>query len=161
LLNAVEPSGETPLAGATILSYQHLDQLLEAADLKGNQFVVLLTDGAETCKVDELPKLVSEDVPNARLLNIRTFVIGAPGIEQARARLSQMAWEGGTASSQDCDHAGDEPDEGDCHFDMTTSTDFAADLNKALKEIAQTKILSCEFDVPKNDSGQGVDLGKV
>ncbi len=103
---------------------------------------------------------MSEDVPNARLLNIRTFVIGAPGSEQARARLSQMAWEGGTASSDDCDHW-DDPDKGDCHFDMTKSTDFAADLNDALKEIAQTKILSCEFDVPKNDSGGGVDLDKV
>jgi hypothetical protein len=161
LLSGVAPSGETPLAGATILSYQHLDERLEAANLKGNHFVVLLTDGAETCKEAELPKLVSEDVPNARLLNIRTFVIGAPGSEQARARLSQMAWEGGTASSDDCDHSGDDPDKGDCHFDMTTSTDFAADLNNALKEIAQTKILSCEFDVPKNESGGGVDLDKV
>jgi hypothetical protein len=161
LLSGVEPSGETPLAGATILSYQHLDERLEAANLKGNHFVVLLTDGAETCKEAELPKLVSEDVPNARLLNIRTFVIGAPGSEQARARLSQMAWEGGTASSKDCNHSDDEADEGDCHFDMTTSTDFATDLNNALKEIAQTKILSCEFDVPKNESGGGVDLGKV
>jgi hypothetical protein len=161
LLNDVSPSGETPLAGATILSYQHLDGLLEKGKLKGNHFVVLLTDGAETCKEDELPKLVSQDVPNARKLNIRTFVIGAPGSEQARARLSQMAWEGGTASRKDCNHSGDKPDEGDCHFDMTTSTDFAKDLNDALKEIAQTKILSCEFDVPKNDSGRGVDLDKV
>lgn len=161
LLNDVSPSGETPLAGATILSYQHLDQLLEKGKLKGNHFVVLLTDGAETCKEDELPELVSEDVPNARLLNIRTFVIGAPGSEQARARLSQMAWEGGTASSKDCDHSGKKANQGDCHFDMTTSTDFATDLNNALKEIAQTKILSCEFDVPKNESGGGVDLGKV
>ncbi len=54
LLSGVAPSGETPLAGATILSYQHLDERLEAANLKGNHFVVLLTDGAETCKEEEL-----------------------------------------------------------------------------------------------------------
>lgn len=161
LLNGVAPSGETPLAGATILSYQHLYSRLEDGRQNGNHFVVLLTDGRETCKDDELSKLISKDVPSARKANIRTFVIGAPGSEQARALLSQMAWEGGTASSDDCDHSGQAADQGNCHFDMTTSTDFAADLKAALREIAETRVLSCEFSVPKNDSGLGVDLNEV
>jgi hypothetical protein len=123
--------------------------------------VVLLTDGAETCKESELPKLLAEDVPNARLFNIRTFVIGAPGSENARSLLSQMAFVGGTASSADCNHSDAQPDEGDCHFDMTTSADFAADLDAALQEISRTKVLSCEFEVPENPDGGGVDLNKV
>jgi hypothetical protein len=160
-LDGVKPSGETPIAGATILSYQHLSEVLRAHELVGNTFVVLLTDGAETCRESELSKLVEQDVPNARLFNIRTFVIGAPGSEAARALLSQIAFEGGTASSPDCDHSGDQADQGDCHFDMTTSDDFAKDLNAALQAISRTKVLACEFDVPKNPEGGAVDLHKV
>lgn len=161
LLSETTPAGETPIAGATILSYAHLSEALRAGDLDGNVFVVLLTDGAETCKESELPKLLAEDVPNARLFNIRTFVIGAPGSENARSLLSQMAFVGGTASSANCNHSDAQPDEGDCHFDMTTSADFAADLDAALQEISRTKVLSCEFEVPENPDGGGVDLNKV
>jgi hypothetical protein len=161
VLDDVAPSGETPIAGATILSYQHLSEAIRARELTGNTFVVLLTDGAETCKQSELPKLLTMDVPNARLFNIRTFVIGAPGSESARSLLSQIAWEGGTATSASCNHSDAEPDEGDCHFDMTTSEDFAADLDAALQKISRTKVLSCEFEVPENPDGGGVDRNKV
>jgi hypothetical protein len=88
-------------------------------------------------------------------------VIGAPGSEQARGLLSQIAFEGGTASSTKCDHSGAQADEGDCHFDMTTSQDFAKDLNAALRQISRTKVLACEFDVPTNPDGGGVDLNRV
>lgn len=161
LLSDTTPAGETPIAGATILSYAHLSEALREGDLDGNIFVVLLTDGAETCKESELPKLLEEDVPNARLFNIRTFVIGAPGSESARSLLSRMAYAGGTASSSNCNRSDAEPDEGDCHFDMTTSVDFAADLNAALQEISRTKVLACEFEIPENPDGGGVDLNKV
>ena len=161
VLGGVSPSGETPIAGATILSYQHLADAIRQGELTGNTFVVLLTDGAETCKQAELPKLLRTDVPHARLFNIRTFVIGAPGSESARSLLSQLAWEGGTASSADCDHADGAADQGDCHFDMTTSKDFAKDLNAALQKISREKVLSCEFDVPTNPEGGGVDRNKV
>lgn len=163
VLDGVSPAGETPIAGATILSYAHLADEIRARELTGNTFVVLLTDGAETCRTEELPNLVGEDVPNARLFNIRTFVIGAPGSEQARGLLSRIAYEGGTPASPDCDHSGDLTDDenGDCHFDMTTSTDFAADLNDALLAISRTKTLSCTFDVPTNPSGGGVNLNEV
>ena len=160
-LEGVSPAGDTPIAGATILGYQHLSDALRAAKLRGNSFVVLMTDGAETCKQSELSKLVETDVPHARLFNIRTFVIGAPGSEEARSLLSQIAYEGGTASSPDCDHSGSVPDQGDCHFDMTTSQDFAKDLNAALQKISHDKVLSCEFDVPSNPDGGGVDRSKV
>jgi hypothetical protein len=161
VLESVTPEGETPIAGATILSYQHLSEAARAHELRGNTFVVLLTDGAETCKQSELPKLLEMDVPNARLFNIRTFVIGAPGSEAARSLLSQIAWAGGTATSADCNHSDAEADEGDCHFDMTTSDDFAKDLDAALQKISRTKVLACEFDVPTNPDGGGVDRNKV
>ncbi|HEX5101716.1 MAG TPA: vWA domain-containing protein [Polyangiaceae bacterium] len=160
-LDGVSPAGETPIAGATILSYQHLSDAIRERKLVGNTFVVLLTDGAETCKESELDKLVTTDVPNARLFNIRTFVIGAPGSEQARSLLSRIAWEGGTAAKSSCNHDTDPPDEGDCHFDMTTSQDFATDLDAALYDITHDKVLSCEFDVPRNEDGRGVDFSKV
>jgi hypothetical protein len=158
VLDAVVPAGETPIVGATILSYKYLSEAIRAGDIEGNHFVVLLTDGAETCEPGLLSQLVNQDVPNARLWNIRTFVIGAPGSEQARSRLSQIAWEGGTASSTTCSHGSAQDDEGDCHFDMTESTDLVTDLNAALEEISRTKILSCEYAVPEGDE---VDLNKV
>jgi hypothetical protein len=160
-LDGVSPSGDTPLAGATILGYQHLSDALRANELRGNSFIVLMTDGAETCKTSELSKLIATDVPHARDFNIRTFVIGAPGSEASRSLLSQIAYEGGTAASPDCDHSDSAPDVGDCHFDMTTSQDFAKDLNDALQKISHAKVLACEFDVPTNPNGGGVDLTKV
>lgn len=163
VLDAVDPAGLTPIAGATILSYAHLADELRARNLAGNTFVVLLTDGAETCREEELTNLVGEDVPNARLFNIRTFVIGAPGSEQARGLLSRIAYEGGTAASTNCDRDGalTDDDTGDCHFDMTTTDDFAQALNDALLEISRTKTLSCTFDVPTNPNGGGVNLNEV
>jgi hypothetical protein len=161
VLDAVMPSGETPIVGATILGYKYLSEAIRAGDLTGNHFVVLLTDGAETCERGQLTDLVTRDVPNARLWNIRTFVIGAPGSEQARSLLSEIAWEGGTASNTSCSHGGSDADVGDCHFDMTESVDLAADLNAALQAISRTTVLACEFDVPENPDGGGVDLAKV
>jgi len=155
------PEGETPIVGATILGYKYLSEAIRAGDVVGNHFVVLLTDGAETCARNLLGDLVARDVPNARLWNIRTFVIGAPGSEQARSLLSEIAWQGGTASSSRCSHGGSNKDVGDCHFDMTESSDLAADLDAALQAISRTKVLSCEYTVPENPDGGGVNLDKV
>jgi hypothetical protein len=160
-LEGVSPSGETPIAGATILAYQHLADALRAGKLRGNTFVVLMTDGAETCKQSELPKLLATDVPHARDFDIRTFVIGAPGSESARSLLSQLAGEGGTPTSASSDHTDTTPDVGDCHFDMTTSQDFAKDLNAALQKISRNAVLTCDYDVPTNPNGGGVDRNKV
>jgi hypothetical protein len=160
-LDAVNPEGETPIVGATILGYRYLSEAIRAGDIEGNHFVVLLTDGAETCETGQLGDLVARDVPNARGWNIRTFVIGAPGSEQARSLLSEIAWEGGTASSSGCSHGSARADEGDCHFDMTESSDLAADLEAALQAISRTKVLSCEYAVPENPTGGGVNLDEV
>lgn len=162
LLDGVEPGGETPIGGATILSYKYLSERLREGELFGNTFVVLLTDGAETCDGQQvLDQLVGTDVSNATLFNIRTFVIGAPGSEDGRGLLSQIAYEGLTAASADCDHSGDAENSGDCHFDMTTTEDFSTELSSTLEEISNQRAFTCEFDIPENPDGGGVDLKKV
>jgi|GEM_PF-486160 len=160
-LLSVKPTGETPIAGATILSFAHLATELRAARLTGNSFVILLTDGAETCAPMALTQLRDKDLPNSRLFDIRTFVIGAPGSESARQLLSQMAWEGGTASSEECEHASSDVSVGDCHFDMTSTDDFEAELGRALERITAIEEVSCVLDVPKNPDGGDVDLERV
>ncbi len=156
-LDNVSPKGGTPIVGATILAYKHLHQ---QAQLQGNGFVVLITDGTDTCEPEAIPRLVDIEVPKARGVNIRTFAIGAPGSERGRALLSRVAWEGDTAVDSACNWNSMVADEGDCHFDMTTSTDFAQDLADALAQISG-KALTCEFDIPASPDGQAVDLSKV
>lgn len=157
----VVPDGETPIAGATILGYATVAQQLREGAIRGNVYVVLLTDGTETCKPEELPKLLEKDAPAALSgFGIRTFVIGAPGSEDARLFLSQLAHVGGTDAYKGCNFT-DEDGAPDCHFDMTTSVDFEQDLAQVLDQITQTKALVCEFDVPRDPAGGGVDLGKV
>jgi hypothetical protein len=164
-LNAVEPQGETPIAGASLTSYNYLAEQLVAENLKGNTFVVLFTDGQETCDVDESSDptevytgFVDQKVADATLFNIRTFVIGAPGSEGARASLAEIAFQGQAATSDDCSHGGADAAVGDCHFDMTESENFVEDLSGALSEITSDKALSCVYDVPGTGS---VNLNKV
>ena len=104
---------------------------------------------------------VDASIQNATEFNISTFVIGAPGSEGERRLLSRIAWAGNTAASPSCDHESSEADEGDCHFDMTTTDDFADELRQALSRITQNRALSCVFDVPKGQQGRPVDLNRV
>lgn len=156
-IDAVVPKGATPIIGAVTLGYAHLfgDDLVP-----GNDFIVLLTDGAETCSPDLMGPMIAQTVPDALSVNIRTFVIGAPGSEPARAFLSQMAWAGGTARDASCVHDTAPDDIGDCHFDMTDpNLDFASALSDALQSISG-KALTCEFDVPQA-VGTQVDYNHV
>jgi hypothetical protein len=156
-LDSLSPSGETPLAGATILAYSHLLERMRAGNFDGESFVILVTDGYETCKSDEIPKLLNKDVPSARAaLGVRTFVIGAPGSEQGRSLLSQIAVAGETETSVDCTFGPDES-QGNCHYDMTNSLDFAADLLDALTKV-NAEVLACNLDIP---SGPEVNLEEV
>lgn len=153
-LDGAKAQGGTPIVGATILAYKHLHQ---QAQVTGNKFVLLITDGAETCDADKIAQLGAE-IPKAMSVNIRTFVIGAPGSEGARGMLSEMAFMGGTAQSPSCQHGGLDAASGDCHFDMTTSKDFGADLAVALKRISGS--LTCSFDLPTSQTGP-LDLTRV
>lgn len=156
-IDGVTPKGATPIIGGTTLGYAHLyyDDKTE-----GNDFVVLLTDGAETCAPSQKDNMINQTVPDATAVNIRTFVIGAPGSEPARAFLSQIAWAGGTARDMNCTHASMPDDVGDCHFDMTDpNLNFATALNDALKQISG-QALTCEFDVPPAVGGD-IDYNQV
>lgn len=156
---AASPAGGTPIVGSVILAYSHLHQELHAT---GNRYVVLLTDGEESCgtKGDETDKadlkaardrLLQTEVMKAREANIKTFVIGSPGSEGARGFLSELAFLGGTARAADCVHGDPDGDVGDCHFDLSTQTDFAQVLRDTLGKISG-EALGCEFQTPLGGS---------
>ena len=157
-LDIVQPWGATPIVGAMMRAYAYLQK--NADQFKGNKFVVLLTDGGESCDPDAMPLLVQKSA-DAQAIGIRTFVLGGPGSEQYRGFLSQLAFNGGTGSNPACNHAGTPTDVGDCHMDMTLpNTDFALELAKNLKAIS-SKALSCEFDIPDPADGAVLDPNKV
>jgi hypothetical protein len=126
--------------------------------LIGNDFVVLLTDGAQSEQCGEA-SCQSADACTALLIDhevglaaspgsdIRTFAIGAPGSEGARTALSEIALKGGTAPP------GCDPKQGNCHFDMTQQSDFSASLVRALGAIAGQAV-SCELPVPAAEHGK-------
>jgi Mg-chelatase subunit ChlD len=156
-IDGVAPKGATPIIGGVTLGYAHLFYDDLAA---GNDFIVLLTDGAETCAPELKATMIAQTVPDALSANIRTFVIGAPGSEPARAFLSQIAFAGGTAKDAACVHEAMPDNVGDCHFDMTDpNLDFATSLSAALEKISG-QALSCELDVPMS-VGSEVDYDKV
>jgi hypothetical protein len=166
-LAATNPSGGTPIVGSTILAYEHLyeEAGLDAnggcaqppCGAPGNRFVVLITDGSDSCPAEPLPGacgggsctdyLLDHSSKDALSVNIRTFVIGVPGSEPARGFLSELARNGGTPKTASCTGDRSSPN-GNCHFDMSTSTDLASDLSSALQSISGTA-LSCEFPVPQ------------
>lgn len=158
-LASVTPQGFTPIIGTVMGGYNFLYTNKDSLD--GILFVVLLTDGAETCDPNNLPLLVQKS-GEAAGVGIRTFVLGAPGSESARAFLSQIAFNGETAVDPNCDHSGAPADAGDCHMDMTLpGLDFATELAANLATIS-LEALSCVFDVPEPAPGDPpVDLSKV
>ena len=178
VLDSTIPSGGTPLVGATTLGYAYLHQEASAAPgcsepcgAPGNRYLVLITDGTDSCPTPMRAQdaaecnaagsctnfLVKKEAPLAAQANIKTYVIGAPGSEPARGYLSELAFVGGTPRTPTCTH---DPTSaaGDCHFDMTTTGDFAAGLATALGNVSGAA-LGCEFAVPK--TGGPVTPGSV
>jgi len=149
-LNAVVPKGDTPIVGATMSGYG----FMHSHTYVGNKFIVILTDGNETCDPDSKDFLLGKAEEASTLAGIRTFVLGAPGSESGRAFLSRLAWAGGTAAVDTCDHTNADPSVGDCHIDMTKpGTVFKDELAAALQKVSGAA-LSCEIDVPTNDGGK-------
>ena len=157
----IQPSGSTPLVGATVLAYQYMHQAALNGDITGNRYVVLITDGQQSENCSDMARCNGAEACTELLLkqtaeafgpgvNIRTFVIGVPGSERSRTVLSKIAKAGGTAPPN-CN-----VDAGNCHFDLTAETDLGAGLQNALQEIAG-ETLSCELDLPRPDGGV-VDL---
>jgi hypothetical protein len=157
-LDAVTPKGYTPIVGGVTLGYQYLHT--QVASTAGKKFLVLITDGEETCAKDQEEGFIETTVKNATLVGIRTFVIGAPGSEDNRAQLSRIAFNGLTPKTATCVHASTPTNVGNCHFDLSLSgTTLATDLNNALAAISK-ETLGCEYDVPTPTSGM-LDYGKV
>jgi hypothetical protein len=162
-LQGEDPSGSTPTHDAYVYA---IDQL-EASPLTGQKYVVLITDGIPTyalgCDGTGMPSepptptqpLIDESAA-AMAAGIRTFVIGSPGSEGARASLSAMATQGGTAQPA-CSDAGPTY----CHLDMTTAPDFSSALNAALEQVISGIPLTCDFTLPAPPGGQTLDRGKV
>jgi len=155
--DAEKPFGGTPTHGA----YNFGVEQLQTTALEGPRFLLLITDGIPTytlaCegdgqkRVDGAPLI--EDV-KARFgdSQIRTFVIGSPGSEDARDELSEMASVGGTASPG-CAIGGP----AFCHFDMTSEPDFSVALNRTLAEITRST-LACSYAVPTPPGGLHLDF---
>jgi hypothetical protein len=159
-LDRTEPNGGTP----THMAYLHALELVRAANLPGQRYVLIITDGTPTfglaCSGTGMspvptPALVLEAAKAFDEEGIRTFVVGSPGSEDALEPLSEMATNGGTARPG-CSDTG--PDY--CHFDMTESSNFQEDLHDALVDIVGQAI-SCEYEVPVPPNGQVLDLDLV
>ena len=159
-LDAVVPNGATPTEGA----YRFGLEQLAKTDLTGNRFLLLLTDGTPTCTIDcectedNLPvdaEPLLDATDDALDDDLRTFVIGAPGSEDTRSVLSAIARKGGTAPPGCSD---DGPDY--CHFDMTTESDLAGGLTRALEAVAQS-LRSCTYPVPEAPDDATLDPTRV
>jgi hypothetical protein len=130
-LMGLVPNGTTPIVNAVNSAYQYFE--MNAAALEGAKHVILVTDGADTCTQQSgIQDLINNQAPAALKMGISTWVIGAPGSENARSMLSHLAKAGGTGRPN-CD-VGTSPTTGNCHYDMTMG-DFATSFGTALKEI--------------------------
>jgi hypothetical protein len=159
-LQAKTTSGATPTHDAFV----YAADTLAASTLMGDKYVVVVTDGAPTYSLgcvgdgmtpaDTAPLIQAVADANTQRA-IKTFVIGSPGSESARASLSAMATQGGTAPPG-CSDAGPNY----CHFDMTTAPDLSAALNTAFKAITKS-VATCSYTIPPPGSGEVIDPAKV
>ncbi len=157
----ISPRGATPLVGGTTVAYEQLNPNRPGFALPKRRFLVLVTDGAETCAPGSVANFLSTTVEDARRVGIRTFVVGAPGSEPARAMLSEIAFRGGTATGAACVHGGPSPTVGDCHVDLTQSgANFGAALETALLSAARLAI-PCEVEFPAGLDDQVVDFSRA
>jgi hypothetical protein len=157
----ITPKGATPLVGGTTVAYEHLNPNRPGFDLPKRRFLVLVSDGAETCAPSAVASFLQTTVDEARSVGIKTFVVGAPGSESARSTLSEIAFRGGTAKSSTCAHGGATPTSGDCHVDLTQSgASFGTALSSALL-FASRLAIPCEVELPANIDRTVVDFGRA
>jgi len=143
----VAADGQTPLAGAATRGLEALRLGIHAGDLTGDNYLVVMTDGVETCQQEALDDLLVYVEEAEKYYGIRTYAIGAPGSEGSRALLSLIAIYGGTRKSDDCAETPTQASES-CHIDLTESTDFEADLGQEFQGITEATTQTCEYDVP-------------
>jgi hypothetical protein len=137
-----------------------------ASALPGAPFQLLITDGQPTIAQGcSNPNGDISDVDSAPIVQavtdawtqhgVKTFVIGSPGSEDARAWLSQAAVAGQTAASG-CAVGGPNY----CHMDMTTAPNFSAALSTGLAQVT-SQIASCTYSLPTSPAGQTLDLTQI
>jgi hypothetical protein len=171
-LDQTRPAGSTPTHDAYDYAYVHG---MQASDLTGNRFMMLITDGAPTlakgCQGGGMPNTpgptepIISEILSVRQDGVRSFIIGSPGSEgvnngtqdvDLRPWLSEAAVDGATAP-EGCSIDG--PDY--CHIDLSQDADFAAALNAALARILGI-ITSCSFEVPTvSPDGQTVQRDQI
>ena len=160
-IDGARPANGTPTHDA----FKFGSETVAASKLAGRKFVLLITDGNPTyslmcvgdgkTSVDNAPLITAVGDAFKGNPSVSTFVIGSPGSEGARADLSQMATNGGTAKAG-CSDMGPEY----CHLDMTTAADFGAALSAGLADIAG-QIGTCEFAVPSPPPGKALNPALV
>lgn len=161
------PNGSTPTHDAYRYAYRNG---MQASDLTGNRFMLLITDGAPTFALqctggggadDPQPtQPIIDDIRAAREEGVRTFIIGSPGSESVngvdvRSWLAEAAVRGGTARSG-CSLYG--PDY--CHIDLSQNADFAGALNAAFARILG-QIISCSFELPTPPAGEVLNTDQI
>ena len=150
LLDATVPLGATPIFFSLASTYNYIQNNFSM--LGGATWVILLTDGSESCSTEaQVVDLLNAMVPAARdALQISTVAVGLPGSEEGRALLSEIAWKGGSAVDA-CTHSAvwppTDPTQGDCHYDLSGAADFSTALHAALPAIIQPA-LDCKVAVP-------------
>jgi hypothetical protein len=170
-LQAIRPNSYTPTHDA----YKYaLTNGLEPYKTTANKFMLLITDGAPTMRLgcindiapgtmgnvkDQPTAPIIAEIAGAKMMNIRTFIIGSPGSQMSsqggmdmRPWLSAAATAGGTATAG-CSDMGPTF----CHLDMTEAPDFGAALTAGLASIAGQVVDSCTFTIPPPPSGQSID----
>ncbi|MES1184792.1 MAG: vWA domain-containing protein [Myxococcales bacterium] len=160
-IDGANPEGGTPTHAAFLFGSDTVAKSM----VTGQKFVLLITDGVPTrpldCSgdgksaIDSAPLIAAVGDAFKSPENIKTFVIGSPGSEDARGDLSKMATAGGTATPG-CSDAGPNY----CHLDMTTAKDFAAALADGLAAIAG-QISTCEYAVPPAPNGKTINPNQV
>lgn len=175
-LNNVIVAGGTPTHSAYTVGLQSL----EATDLPGNKYMLLITDGeptygtgcvgnGTTLAANMDPAYITDTIAaigsayNDLFPPIGTFVIGSPGSEMnysgadARPWLSDAAIAGMTAPLG-CSSTGSPMF---CHFDLTDpNTNFASGLTNALAQILG-QVVACEYSLPAAPQGYELDATKV
>jgi len=173
LANA-QPAGGTPTDDAYVYALTNGAMPAIKTYAEYIPYILLVTDGQPTilqgCKgtgdtshpVDWHP-IVQHIAEAAAAPNvIKTFVIGSPGSnaqsatgDDGRPWLSLAARTGLTPRSASCRDVGPNY----CHFDLSQSTNFAADLKAGLQEIMSA--IPCSFNIPSAPANCVLDASRL
>jgi hypothetical protein len=182
-------NGYTPTEAAYLFALGQVQNWNATPDYtSSHRYVVLVTDGIPTvdrdgCTLGSGPQNCITDAEYSHLIatvgsqtaatGIKTFVVGVPGSEDPQGamydpmyKLSLVAQAGGTSKTGCTAVSGTSngnqvnPRGTYCHYDMTQSTNFAADLVSTIGVIAGQAI-SCDYKVPAAPAGQTIDPNKT